>query len=130
MAYPRLVTRTSPTSLAAAILVALEGLALAGYAGYVLVAALSGRPHSVANIEAVAGYLMLLGLLVLLVAWGLYRERRWSRGPGVLIQLIALAVTWNMFQAHAYALGVPLGLAALVALAAMLFMTARAARGS
>ncbi|KWW99396.1 hypothetical protein C3Y87_13870 [Carbonactinospora thermoautotrophica] len=123
------MTRTF-LSLVAAVLVALEGLVLAGYAGYVLVIAISGRPHSLAGIEAVAGYLMLLGVLVLLVAWGLYRERRWSRGPGVLVQLLALAVTWNMFQAGAYALGVPLGLAALVALVALVLLTARAARGS
>ena len=102
-----------------AALVALQALALLGYGGYVLAAALTGRTEqlrSVWDAEGVGAYLLILGTGLAVVGYGLLRARRWAYAPAALSQLISLAVVWNMHQAGAYQLAVPLLLCAGTAL--------------
>jgi len=83
------------TLLAAAALVALEGLVLLGLGAYVGARGLLGGAASVRDAELVAVMAVLTGVGLLYVARGLARERRWARTPAMLTQVFALAVAWE-----------------------------------
>ncbi|WP_340558108.1 hypothetical protein [Streptomyces sp. GSL17-111] len=107
-----------PTRLAvAAGLVALEGLAVLGVGIAMLVLPLTGD-RTDGLLQAVTGAVTVLALAVLPLATarGLWLLRRWSRGPAVFTQLIALPVGWQM--ASASGLWVPAGLAVAATAAA------------
>ncbi len=100
-----------PTRLAvAAALVALEGLAVLGVGIAMLVLPLIGD-RTDGLLQALTGAVTVLALAVLPLATarGLWLLRRWSRGPAVFTQLIALPVGWQM--ASSSGLWVPAGLA-------------------
>jgi hypothetical protein len=100
---------------AAAALTALEGLALAGLGISMLVMGLLGDPDSPQQAET--GGLTMLGLaaLPLIAARGLRLRRRWSRGPALITQLMALPVAWTLYNAG----GAMIAAAAALALAAL-----------
>ncbi|WP_329136310.1 hypothetical protein OG552_24360 [Streptomyces sp. NBC_01476] len=63
---------------------------------------------------------VLAGLLVLVMAalplgaaYGLRRARRWSRGPALIMQLLALPVAWTMIKSEAWVVPAGVGVAAL-----------------
>ena len=103
--YPRLpcptVSRVSPVARAA-LLVALEGLALLllglvyGGAGVV------GDPFDRTATLLEAGMAVLAGVLVLLVARGLGEVRGWARSPAVVVQLLALPVGYGLVQGRVW----------------------------
>jgi uncharacterized membrane protein (DUF2068 family) len=76
----------------AAILLALEGLLGLGYAGVVL-----GQIRMSLAVVGVGVSIMMavFGLLLLVVARGVFLGRRWSRGPAVVAQLILLPIAWS-----------------------------------
>ncbi|MFB8246488.1 hypothetical protein ACFC5X_15770 [Streptomyces sp. NPDC055952] len=105
----------------AALLAALEGLALVVGGVWILVLGLSGHPDD--RQQAVTGGITLvaLALLPLLAARGLLARRSWSRGPAVITQLLALPVAYNLLQADSMA--IPGGIAlAVVAVAALVLL--------
>jgi hypothetical protein len=91
----------------AALLVALEGLVLvmlgAGYG----VAGVVGDPFDRAATLLEAGFTVLAGVLVLLVARGLRRVAGWSRSPAVVLQLLALPVGVGLVQGRVWYAAVP-----------------------
>jgi hypothetical protein len=104
-----------PPLIRAALLVGLEGALLvvlgAGYG----VAGLAGEPFDRAATLLEAGFAVLAGVLVLLVARGLHRRRGWSRAPAVVLQLLALPVGVGLVQGRVWYAAVPvLALAVLV----------------
>ncbi|MEG8278070.1 hypothetical protein [Streptomyces sp. AHA2] len=105
----------------AALLAALEGLALVVGGVWILVLGLGGHPDD--RQQAVTGgiTLVMLALLPLLAARGLLARRSWSRGPAVITQLLALPVAYNLLQADSMA--IPGGIAlAVVAVAALVLL--------
>ncbi|MEE1938838.1 hypothetical protein V1L54_05320 [Streptomyces sp. TRM 70361] len=100
----------------AAALVALQGVVVAGLGVTMLVLLLSGR-HADDALQAVTGAVTVLALAVLplAAARGLWLRRRWSRGPAVIVQLMAVPAGWQMAQNG----GVWLALGALVSLTAL-----------
>jgi hypothetical protein len=105
----------------AALLAALEGLALLAGGLWMLVLGLTGEPDD--RQQAVTGgiTLVVLALLPLLAARGLLGCRSWSRGPAVITQLMALPVAYNLLQADSMA--IPGGIAlAVVAVAALVLL--------
>lgn len=81
----------------AAALVALEGLALAVFGLLMLVLLLVGdKPDSVTQAITGAVTMLVLALLPLGTARGLWLLSTWSRGPAVFLQLLGLPVGWQM----------------------------------
>ncbi|MEV5353913.1 hypothetical protein [Streptomyces sp. NPDC052693] len=105
----------------AALLAALEGLALVVGGVWILVLGFTGHPDD--RQQAVTGgiTLVVLALLPLLAARGLLALRSWSRGPAVITQLMALPVAYNLLQADSMA--IPGGIAlAVVAVASLVLL--------
>ncbi|WP_405678587.1 hypothetical protein OG239_28250 [Streptomyces sp. NBC_00868] len=83
---------------AAAVLTALEGLALAGLGVYMLFVGIAGDPDSPQQAETGGITLLALAALPLVAARGLRLGRRWSRGPALITQLMALPVAWTLYS--------------------------------
>ena len=81
-----------PTIVIAAVLLALEGLIGLGYAGIAVGQIRMSR--AVVGL-GVAILMAAFGLLLLVVARGVFLGRRWSRGPAVVAQLILLPIAWS-----------------------------------
>jgi hypothetical protein len=113
---------------AAVALLAVEALGLVGVAAFLVFDTIAGDPHSVAG--ALLGALFaLLGAAVLLAAGrGLLRLRPAARTPVVVLQLLALPVSYSLgFQAGRVAVGGPMLLVALAVLYLLFTPPARAA---
>ena len=85
------------TIVVAAVLLALEGLVGLAYAG------LEVGQIRMSRAEVGIGVAILMagfGLLLLLVARGVFLGKRWSRGPAVASQLILVPIAWS-FQGGA-----------------------------
>ncbi|PSJ27885.1 hypothetical protein B7P34_15150 [Streptosporangium nondiastaticum] len=84
---------------AAAALTGLEGLALAAAGVYLLVMGLLGKPDSPQQAETGGITVLALAVLPLAAARGLWLRRRWSRGPAMATQIMALPVAWTLYVA-------------------------------
>ncbi|MFJ5633157.1 hypothetical protein ACIQF5_10940 [Streptomyces goshikiensis] len=115
---------------AAAVLTALEGLALAGLGVYMLFVGIAGDPDSPQQAETGGVTLLALAALPLIAARGLRLGRRWSRGPALITQLMALPVAWTLWTTGgAMAAAVGLALAAVAVVALLVNPTATEALG-
>lgn len=105
---------TSPIDRAA-VLVGVEGAALVVLGTGYGIAGLLGEPFDRAATLLEAGFAVLAGVLVLLVARGLLRVAGWARSPAVVLQLLALPVGAGLVQGGVWYAAVPvLGLAGAV----------------
>ncbi|WP_255952245.1 hypothetical protein [Streptomyces odontomachi] len=102
----------------AAALAGLEGLALVAGGGYLLVMTVAGNPDDNQQAVTAGVTLLVLAALPLLAARGLLLRRRWSRGPAVITQILALPVAWNLLQADSLLIpgGIVLAVVAVTAL--------------
>ena len=99
----------------AALLVALEGVALALLGLAYGAAGVLGEPFDRTATLLEAAFAVLAGALVLLVARGLVQVRGWARSPAVVVQLLALPVGAGLVQGRVWVAAVPvLGLACAV----------------
>ncbi|MEU8822711.1 hypothetical protein [Streptomyces sp. NPDC048636] len=116
---------------AAAVLAAVEGVVLLGFGVYVLIMGLTGDPESPQQAEMLGVTVLALAALPLLAARGLLLRRRWSRGPAMITQLMALPVAWTLVQngGGLIAAGAAIGVAALAVLALLINPTATEALG-
>ncbi|MEU3354023.1 hypothetical protein [Streptomyces sp. NPDC037389] len=117
---------------AAAGLVALEGLVLAVSGIYLLVMGLLGKPDSPQQAETGGLTVLALAALPLLAARGLWLLRRWSRGPAMITQIMALPVAWTLFSGGGASLiagAVALALTAVATLVLLVNPTATEALG-
>jgi hypothetical protein len=103
---------------AAALLCAAQGAVVAGLGVVMLVLLVVGDPDDA--LQAATGGVTVLALAALPLAagHGLWRLRRWSRGPAVIVQLLALPTAWTMLDAGGLWPVAAVGLAA-VALAVL-----------
>ncbi|WP_037899678.1 hypothetical protein [Streptomyces sp. NRRL S-350] len=112
-----------PASLAlGAAITALEGAALAVVGVWDMVAALSGQSKQLALNEFGGLVIVLLGVLPVLAARALLKERRWGRSPAVLTNSICLPVAYYMVEngGAMIAAGVLVGVLGLVGIGALL----------
>lgn len=70
--------------------------------------------------------LLLYGGLLAVVARGLSRARRWSRGPAVATQLLHLPIAWSFASGRTLAVAIPLALSAIVILVCCLLPSSTA----
>lgn len=112
----------------AAALAALEGLALVAGGVWMLVLGLTGEPDD--RQQAVTGgvTLIVLALLPLLAARGLFARRGWSRGPAVITQVMALPVAYNMLRSDGVAIPAGIVLAVVAVTALVLLINAETTR--
>ncbi|GLX01809.1 hypothetical protein [Microtetraspora sp. NBRC 16547] len=108
------------TLTVASVVVAVEGLAALALGGYVAVETVIGKPSDLASSIFVAAFGILVGAGLLWVAWGVLQVFRWTRGPGVVTQIFALPVAITLIQSQQYAYGIPLVVAAAIALVTLL----------
>ena len=112
------------TLVAAAILVAIEALIAVGYAATEIgQIRMSRAVMGVAVAVLLAGF----GLLLLLVARGVYLGRRWSRGPAVATQLILLPVAWSFWGGATTWVSITLAVLAIAVLVGVLHPRSTAA---
>lgn len=112
----------------AAVLAALEGLALVAGGVWMLALGLMGEPDD--RQQAVTGgvTLIVLALLPLLAARGLLARRGWSRGPAVVTQVVALPVAYNMLRSDGVAIPAGIALAVVAVTALVLLINAETTR--
>nr|WSX49853.1 hypothetical protein OG409_13390 [Streptomyces sp. NBC_00974] len=117
---------------AAAALTALEGLTLAGLGISMLYVGIAGDPDSPQQAETGGITLLVLSALPLIAAGGLRLGRRWSRGPALITQLMAMPVAWTLWTTGGgmTAAAVALALAAVAVVGLLVNPTATAALGA
>jgi hypothetical protein len=109
--------RHPPTIVVAAALLAVEALVALGYA--VLEVGQIRMSRAVVGI----GVTVLMGgfgLVLLLVARGVFLGRRWSRGPAVATQLILLPLAWSFIGGRTTWIAVVLAVMAIAVLVGLL----------
>jgi hypothetical protein len=112
----------------ACVILLLEALALAGIAVFYVVDTVIGSPHSVAGALLGAALAVVAALVLAAGARGLAHLRPAARTPTVVLQLLALPVSYSLaFQAGLPAVGGPILIAALAVLYLLFTPPARAA---
>lgn len=130
-ATPAQTGRRPARLTAAAALTALQGVALVISGVYLLVMGLLGKPDSPRQAEMAGLTVLALAVLPLAAARGLWLLRRWSRGPAMITQLMALPVAWTLYNAGGalIAAAVALALVAVATLGLLVNPTATEALG-
>jgi hypothetical protein len=114
------VTVPSPATVRqAAVVVALEGVALVVVAVVLVVRHLTGvEEHPWLSGYGTAGWFAIMGLAVLTAGWALWTGRRWGRGIAVFAQLLLLPVAYYMgVGSRQWFYAVPVGIISIGALA-------------
>jgi hypothetical protein len=109
----------SPTTVRqAAVVVALEGVALLVIAVVLVVRHLGGvEDQPWLSGYGTAGWFTIMGAAVLAAAWALWTGRRWGRGIAVFAQLLLLPVAYYMGPGSGqWVYAIPVALVALVTL--------------
>jgi hypothetical protein len=106
--------------LLAAVIVAVQGLAMIILGFALLVISVVGNPDSLTGAILIGVLAALGGAGLLLCAWGLRHRRRWSRSPALVWQLLMIPVGWYQVQGGMRWLGV--SLVAVSALGALLLL--------
>ncbi|GHF14081.1 hypothetical protein LKL35_27455 [Streptomyces sp. ET3-23] len=116
---------------AAAVLSGAEGAVLVAGGLYLLVMGLLGRPDSPRQAEMGGLTVLVLAALPLVAARGLWLRRRWSRGPSLATQIMALPVAWTLANAGGalLAAGVAVAVVAVATLVLLVNPTATEALG-
>lgn len=116
---------------AAAVLTGLEGAVVAGFGVVSLVKLVTDKPDGMLQAVTMAVTVLVLAVLPLAAARGLWLRRRWSRGPSMMVQLIALPAGYQMAQNGGVwtAGGVVMALTGAVVLACVVNPTATEALG-
>ena len=109
--------RRPVTIVVAAALLALEGLVGLAYA---VISVGQIRLSRAAVGVGVAILMAVFGVLLLLVARGVFLARRWSRGPAVATQLILLPIAWSFRGGVTAWVSVALAVLAIVVLIGLL----------
>ena len=110
-------------------MVALEGLGLFGFGVWL---AVESMVREASNEDVAMGstvFFFVLGLLVLLIAYGLWRRSSFIHGAAVSVQLLLLFLAYMAATEGFWIGAVPLALSALAALVGLLRPDARVALG-
>ncbi|RJL25176.1 hypothetical protein [Bailinhaonella thermotolerans] len=108
------------TLIAAALVVALQGLVAFGLGAFVGFLTLTEGTDNIPGevFQIVFGLALGIGLLV--VARGILQAERWTRGPAITVQLFIAPIAFFMLQNAMYAPGIPLTASAVIVLLTLL----------
>lgn len=108
-----------------------EALALLAGGVYLLVEAVSGDPDSPQQAVTLGVTVLVLGAIPLIAARGLWLRRRWSRGPAMITQIMALPAAWALLTASGALVpaGIALAVVAVAGLVALVNPTTTEALG-
>jgi len=95
--YPDIVSRPTKSSYTAALTLATGLLAVIGAASavYGVLELIETRASRAVVGSGAAIILLAYGALLIVVARGVFRGRRWSRAPAIATQLIQLPIAWS-----------------------------------
>lgn len=113
----------------AALLLAAQGLAPITFALWMVVRHTNEAPSNEDVYTGSAVALIVLGVMVLAVAAAMWSAHGWSFGGGVFIQLLCLAISYEMVRAEFWQGAIPLGLSAVATLGMLFSAPVRAALG-
>ena len=91
-------SRPPATLLAAATLAVVEAVAALVAGGWLVLEALAERPRGLGIAVGSGVFVLAAGLVLGLLAWGLYQRRRWSRSPVVVLQLLMLPIGYELLE--------------------------------
>lgn len=100
-------TAARPSLVVAALLLGLQALAVFGFALVQFTGA-----QVAASIAGVGILMLAYGIFLSLVARGVLLGRRWSRGPAIAMQLLALPIAWGLRQGPSRPVAAALALSA------------------
>ncbi|MBM7790662.1 hypothetical protein [Tenggerimyces flavus] len=112
--------------LAAAGVALLEGLGAAAAGVWMVAQIIADRPVGLAIALSTAGFVLVAGALLVALSVGLFRQRRWSRGPAVFVQLLMLPIGYQLVEAPTTPIGYAMLLLALVGLVCLLLPSSTA----
>ncbi|WP_186242004.1 hypothetical protein [Mycobacterium simulans] len=113
-----MTVRTPTTVRGAGLIVVVQGGAALVIAAVLVVRGLAGADQRIVNGLGTAGWFVLVGGGVVAGGCALLAGRRWGRGLAVFAQLLLLPVAWYLtVGSHQPAIGIPVGIVALSALA-------------
>jgi hypothetical protein len=113
---------------AAVAIIAIEALALLGVSAWLVIEAIFGHPKTVAGALSTAGLSIAGAALLALGARGLFRLSPAARTPVLVLQLLAIPVSYSLaFQADRVAYGGPILVAAVAVIYLLFTPPARAA---
>lgn len=98
----------------------LEAVGAIGVGGWLVGEALVQRPAGLAIALSTGGFVLVAGIVLGFLAWGLFRAERWSRSPTVVCQLLMLPLGYELLSGSTTAVGAGMLVAALVTLVLVL----------
>ena len=127
---PSALAATRPPGLiAATVVLALEALALVGFAAWMIVRHGSDVPSNEQVYSGSVVYLVVFGAMIAIVAASLWRLRGWAYGAAVFFQILALPIAWMMAGEQFWVGAVPLATAAIVAVGGLMTAPSRQVLG-
>ena len=100
-----------------ATLLQVEAAALLSLGTFMLIKAIENKVEAPLALAGVVIFAILGGLALLLCARGFRNRRNYGRAPAILLNLIALGVSYFQIQAHLWLAAVPLGVISFITLA-------------
>jgi drug/metabolite transporter (DMT)-like permease len=82
---------------AATTAVGVETVVALGFALYLLLRSAFGSPHNRSEGVYIGIYLLILAVGMVAVARGMYFERRWSRSPAIVVNIVVTGIGWYLF---------------------------------
>lgn len=123
---PTALSDTRPPGLiAATVVLALQALALGGFAAWMIVRHGSDVPSNEQVYSGSVVYLVVFGAMIAIVAVSLWRLRGWAYGAAVFFQILALPIAWMMAGEQLWVGAVPLAAAAIVAVGGLMTESSR-----
>lgn len=100
-----------------ATLLRVEAAALLALGAFLLIKSIGSHLEAPLALAGVVIFAILGALALLLSARGFRAGRNYGRAPAILLNLIALGVSYFQVQAHLWVVAIPLGAISLVTLA-------------
>lgn len=107
------------------MLVVLEGLVALAFAGYEVIQ-LRSSTLGLGAVLPQAGLFVLVAVVLGAIGRGLMRGKFWARTPALVIQILLLPVAWSLLTSRQLALGLVVGVVALVGIGLLLCGPSRA----